>query len=183
MKLILGLTGEKASGKGTVAAYLKERHGASTYRFSDALTAALNIFGLEVSRPNQIKLFEILSAAFGSDVLARAIRRMAERDDNEIVVVDGIRRMPDIQYLQELPGFHLIYLTADQALRYERSVARNEKTDESALTFAQFAHEEATASTEVTIPGVAARAEIKIENNGTKDELFQKIEEVLKLFS
>jgi len=179
MKLILGLTGEKAGGKGTAAAYLKKRYGASTYRFSDSLTNTLNLFGITVSRPNQIKLFEILSNAFGTDVLARAIRGLADRDTNELVVVDGVRRMPDIQYLKELPGFHLIYITALQPLRYERSVERNEKTDESGLTFEQFAHEEATASTEVTIPGVAAHAEIKIENNDTQEELYRKIEKLI----
>lgn len=175
MKLILGLTGEKASGKGTVAAYLKERYGASSYRFSDILTTTLKIYGLPISRPNQIKLFEILSEAFGSDVLARAMRERAADDANAIVVVDGVRRMDDIKYLRELSGFHIVYVTAYQRLRYERSVARNEKADESELTFDEFAHEEATASTEITIPGVAAQAEIKIENNGTKEELFEKI--------
>ena len=46
-RLIIGLVGRKGSGKGTVAKILKEKYGASVYRFSDVLREILDLLFVE----------------------------------------------------------------------------------------------------------------------------------------
>lgn len=179
MKLIVGLTGEKAGGKGTIAAYLKERYGATAYRFSDPLTATLKLLNLPVTRQNQIGLSIILRREFGEDVLAKALTKMAAENPSELVVVDGIRRMADIAALKTLPRFHYWYVTADVRTRFERSRARGEKEGDRDMPFEKFAAEE-QAETEVSIKETAAGACDRIDNDGTIDELHAKVDGLMK---
>ena len=51
-KIIIGLVGQLACGKGTVAEYLKEKYGASVYRYSTMLRDVLNRLYLEINRVN-----------------------------------------------------------------------------------------------------------------------------------
>ena len=182
MKLILGFTGEKAGGKGTAAAYMRERYGASSYRYSDFLRTILGVLGLSVSREHLITLSVSLRRDFGEDVLARAIAAAAEKDPHEIVVVEGIRRVADCENLRALPNFHLIHLTAEVKIRYERSKARGENAGDQEMAFEQFLKEE-LAPTEISIRDTAALAETKIENNGTKEELYKKIDDLVKSYA
>src|SRR3989344_1063919 len=105
--VIIGLVGEGGAGKGTIAAYLKEKHQAATCRFSDALNDILARLDVEPTRENLIELSEILRKSFGETVLARAIARWTRSADREVIVIDGVRRMGDIETFSKLPGFHL----------------------------------------------------------------------------
>lgn len=175
MKLILGLTGEKAGGKGTIAAYCREKYNASSYRFSDVLFDILRLLDVEPSRQNLIMLSGSVRRDFGETILARALGRKVTVDNHALIVVDGIRRLGDIETLRTLSGFHLVHVTADVRLRYERSTQRGEKAGDATQTFEQFVAEE-DAETEKSIRETAALAESRITNNGTADELYRSID-------
>lgn len=177
-KIILGLVGPIASGKGTICQYLKEKHNASVYRFSTILRDILDRLYLEQSRDNLQDLSLDLRKRFGDDLLALVIAKDVENEKNEIIAIDGVRREPDIKYLKELPGFHLVYIDADQKIRYERIVKRGENSDDTQKTFAEFKKDEKKEA-EQQIKGVAKLAELTLDNNGTLDELYQQIEEIL----
>lgn len=178
MKLILGLTGEKAGGKGTIAAYCREKYGASSYRFSDVLFDILRILDVEPSRQHLITLSGSVRRDFGETILARALAKKVAEDVHELVVVDGIRRLGDIETLRTFPEFHLVHVTADVKLRYERSKQRGEKIGDSTQTFEQFVAEE-DAETEKTIRDTAALAETRITNGGTILELHRSIDTLM----
>jgi len=178
MKIILGFIGEKAGGKGAAAAHLAEKHGASVHAFSKPMKDCIERLGLEMTRTNLITFSEISRKAFGDDLYAKVIARDSANDPADIVIVDGIRRKADIALLKDLPGFHLIYITAPLALRWERAVKRNEK-GEGAMTLEQFTEQE-NASTEVAIPELGSRAEFRIDNTGTFDEFHEELENILK---
>ncbi|MEK7072783.1 MAG: hypothetical protein AAB969_04380, partial [Patescibacteria group bacterium] len=57
-KIILGLVGEIASGKTTVAQFLEEEFGSATISFSEPLRNILNILNLPQSRSNLVWLGE-----------------------------------------------------------------------------------------------------------------------------
>src|ERR1035437_647794 len=98
-KIILALTGPIASGKGTIKKYLVEKRGAKDCRFSTILRDVLNRLNVEVDRNNLIKLSTSLRETFGQDLLSKAIAKDAKNLDADIVVIDGVRRMEDVNHL------------------------------------------------------------------------------------
>ncbi len=181
-KVILGFVGRMASGKGTAAAYLKQKYGASTYRFSDPLHNILHRLHLENSRDNLVKISEHVRSAFGEDILAKTIVADAEKSITPLIVIDGIRRPADIVHLQKLPQFILIEIFADIRLRYERLVKRGEKIDDTTKTFEQFLADHQR-STEMTIPEVAKIAIERIDNNGSLEQLHEALDLLVKKYA
>lgn len=168
-KLIIGLVGQAGCGKGTAADYLRERYGASYVRFSKIMGQMLELIHIEKTRDNFIKLSESIRQTFGDDVFSYAVMKEALSAPEDIVVVDGIRRLQDIVALEPLPQFKLIAIDVPAELRFERMKKRGEKATEADMTWEQFQAEE-HAPTEVTIPEVMARAWKTIRNEGTKEE-------------
>lgn len=180
-KIIFGFTGLMASGKGTVAQYFEEKYQASTYRFSTMLRDVLTRLHLDHNRENLVKISEVLRAGFGEDVLAKTIAKDAEKDENPIVVIEGIRRKADITYLEKIPHFVLVEIFADQTVRYQRLTERRENPDDTTKTFEQFI-EDHKRSTEITIPEVTAGAQEQIDNNGNLDKLHQQLDLLLQKY-
>ena len=178
-KLILGLVGQAGCGKGTAADYLRERYGAGYVRFSGILGDILERLSVEKTRDNFIKLSESLRESFGDDVFSLAVERAAMSAKEDIVVVDGIRRLQDIVALEPLPQFKLVAIDVSAEQRFERMKKRGEKASESTMTWERFQAEE-HATTEVTIPGVMARAWKTIKNEGTKEEFEEAVRDMMQ---
>ena len=177
-KLIIGLVGPIASGKGEVKRYLQEKYGATEHRFSTMLRDVLDRLHLEQSRKNIQDISILLRQHFGEDLMAKVLTEDVKEDDHDLIIIDGIRRMADIKYLGELPGFNLIAIDATEQLRYERLVKRGENAGDSQKTFADF-QKESLVETELTIPGVMATAKISLENNGDLEGFRLKIDKLL----
>lgn len=174
-KIIIGFTGLIASGKGTAAKYLEEKYGASTYRFSTMLRDGLDRFYISQTRENIVIFSEIMRQAFGQDLMAKVIANDARNDEHAIVVVEGIRRMPDITHLKEIPDFKLIRLVAEPQTRWERLTKRNENADDATKTYEQFQADHQM-PTELTIPEVMGHADLEIDNNGDLDALYRQLD-------
>lgn len=181
-KIIIGFTGLLASGKGTATKYMEERYRAGQYRFSSILRDICRRVHLEQTRDNLIKMSECLRASFGENLLAKSIAKDAENDDNPIVVVDGIRRLADIVYLEKSPYFILVEIFADPEIRYKRLILREENPDDKTKTYEQFLadHER---STEKSILEVIPLAKERINNNGSIKDLHRQIDELIKKYS
>lgn len=177
-KLIIGLVGPIASGKGEIKKYLKEKYGATEHRFSTILRDVLDRLHIEKSRKNLQDVSLVLRQQFGSDLLAKVLTEDVEKDKSLLIIIDGIRRFDDIHHLKNLPEFNLISVNASEKLRYERVVSRNENTGDNKKSFIEF-QQDAQAETELKIPEVMAAAKIEIENNGTFEELYANIDKLL----
>lgn len=174
MKLIIGLTGPIASGKTTVANYLKDTHEASTHRFSTMMRDVLDRLYIEQTRSNLQTLSTVIRQAFGEDTFAKVMAGDVENDSSSIVVVEGIRRPDDAIYLRELPNFILVAITADEETRYKRITQRSENLDDQGKSFAEFLEEEKQES-EQKIIDIMKDADITINNNGSLEELYKSI--------
>lgn len=174
-KLIIGLTGQLAAGKGTVAAYLEKNYGAETFGFSAPLRDVLKRLYIEEIRPNLAAVSNILRTQFGSDLISRAITEDLKKSQADIVVLDGVRRMPDIELASQLPGFILVSVETDQKIRYERLINRRQNQDDQHKTFEQFL-EDHKAEADKFIPDVMAKAEYRINNDGDFDKLYEQID-------
>ncbi len=179
MKIILGIAGEMASGKGTVAKYLEEKHQASAHRFSTMLRNILDRLYLEHSRENMQKMSTILRQAYGEDTLARVMAEDVKNDTSKIIVIDGVRRLDDIKYLKKSPGFKLIYIEATIQKRYDRIIQRSENADDQNKTFAEF-EKEHQGEPELQIKDLKNYADIVVDNNGGMEELYRQVDEVIR---
>ena len=178
-KIILGLVGEIASGKGTVVKYLEEKYGATSHRFSTPLRDVLKRLYLEITRENMQNVSSALRETFGQNLLAKVVGEDVRNDTNKIVIVEGIRRPADIELLSKIPEFRLAYLTADIQIRYKRIIKRNENEDDKTKTFAQFAKDN-QAEAELLIHKIGQTAEIKIDNNDSFAELYAQIDKIME---
>lgn len=181
-KIILGFTGQMACGKGTVAAYLEEKHGASTYRFSTMLRDVLDRLYLEHTRDHMQTLSQILREHFGEDTMARVMARDVESDPHQLIVVEGIRRPDDIVYLGTIPGFVLVSIEADMQVRYNRIIARGENSDDTTKTLEQF-EQDHEREPEQKIATIMKEASETINNDGSLEELYAQLDALVHKYA
>lgn len=178
MKIILSFVGDLAAGKGTICKYLNEKYQANAYRFSTMLRDVLDRMYVPQTRENLQKISTILRQNFGEDVMSKVIAEDVKNDKNEIVMVEGIRRPTDITYLKENPGFHLIYITADPKIRWERLVKRAENPGDTEKTYEEFLQDE-QAEADSMIKTLGQTAKFTINNDGTLEEFYQQMEDII----
>lgn len=177
-KIIIGLVGELASGKDVTKKYLEINYGASCHRFSTILRDLLNRLYLPITRENMQTISTTLRHQFGEDLLAKIITADAKNDHHEIVVIDGIRRDADMIYLKTLPGFVLFSIEVAAETRYQRLIKRKENADDASKTYEEFLID-SQRETELAIPKVMSQANYKLNNNGTLNELYAQIENII----
>jgi dephospho-CoA kinase len=178
-KIVLGLVGDLAAGKSTVSKYLKEKYGVNAYLYSQMLRDILKRVYIEQSRENLQKLSTLLRENFDQQIMGKVIAKDVQNDPNEIVIADGIRRPSDIVQLEELPGFNLIYVTADPKIRWQRQTSRNQNPGDAEKTFEQFTQDEKS-DVENPIKELGKQAKYTLTNNGTQEEFVEQIEKMLK---
>jgi len=178
-KKIIGLVGLIASGKGEAKNYLIKKYGAVEFRFSSILREALDVLGIEQTRDNIISLSTWSRENFGNDLLAKAMAKHVKQSDNDLIVIDGIRRMDDILYLKDLEGFKMIAIEANPKLRYERSVKRNENPGDSEKSYEQFL-EDHKKETEITIPETMNKADFKIVNENSLEDFYKELDKIIE---
>jgi dephospho-CoA kinase len=178
-KLIIGLTGQLASGKSAVAAYLIKNYQAESFGFSQPLRDVLKRLYLEETRANLANLSEILRGRFGSDLISRVITEDLKMSSADLVVLDGIRRLPDIALTKNLPGFALVRVEADEQTRYQRLIGRQQNQDDGQKTFEQFLKDH-EAEADRQIPLVMAEADYTLNNSDSLKNLHKQIDELIK---
>jgi dephospho-CoA kinase len=181
-KIILGFAGELACGKGTATKYITEKHNGGAHKFSNMLRDVAHRMHLEESRENIQKISTFFRQNFGEDIMSRVIYKDVVADSHSIIAVDGVRRLMDIKYLTTLPGFKLIYIEANIERRYERIIKRGENSDDLSKTFEGF-KEDHLKETESQIKDLKKKADFVLDNNGTLEDLYKQIEDVLNKLS
>lgn len=179
-KQVIGIIGEQAGGKGAAADIIRKHYGGHRLTVSNMLRRTLESLHLEPTRENLIDIALVLKKGFGDPVLMEAMVKEVEMTDSDLVIVDGFRMPgdPDPFRREYEDSFKLIYVTADQKIRYERSVNRGEKAGEDEATFEDFKANEAKA-TEAMISEVGKTADFKIVNNKDFEDLEKQVMEVM----
>lgn len=178
---VIGLVGQIASGKGVAKNYLIKNYGASEFRFSSILRESLDVLGIEQNRDNIIKLSTWSRKNFGNDLLAKEMAKRIKISNNNLIIIDGIRRMDDILYLKDLDGFQMIAIEANPKLRYERSILRNENPGDDKKSFEQF-QDDHKKETELSIPETMKQANYTINNESSLDDFYSEIDKIMKQY-
>ena len=178
MALILGLTGEKLGGKDTVAEFLVAKFGAVHIRHSTVLDEILNILDIPVSRRNEIDLGMAIRGRFGPGILNKAVAKRLRESKASLIVLNGIRFPEELQNAKDL-GATILYVTAPTEVRFKRFLKRQEKADDAMQTLEEFVHQEQE-PTEVQIPSIGGKADIRIDNNDSLEQLYATVEVIVK---
>lgn len=178
---LIGLTGTLGAGKGTMAQYLLQQ-GFTHYSAREFIRTEVQKRGLPENRDMLVQVGNDLRRQFGPDyVIATMARRGLAESDR--VIVESIRVPAEVEAVQKMGGV-VIALDADQKLRYERLYKRG-LTDTDNVTFAEFVAEEEREMRsddpyKQNIHRCLAMADYRIENNGTEEELYEQIDEVIQ---
>jgi dephospho-CoA kinase len=177
MSLILGVIGERSAGKDTLAQYLIDRYGAFAISHSRILDQILNILDLPISRRNEIDLGMALRGPFGEGVIAQALRKQVLAAPNRVKVVQSIRFPHEVKNVRSLGG-RIIFIEAPLSVRYQRAQKRREKTDDN-ISFEQFQAMQRE-PTEIGIADLKEQADIVLGNQGTVEEFYRQIDDMMK---
>ncbi len=177
-KLIFGITGQIAAGKDTVANYIISKTKAKTFKFSQVLRDILKRVHQEPSRDSMQKLSTYLRQNFGEDVLAKIIYEDIKSSNDEVIVIDGVRRYADIKELKSLDGFKLVYVDTSIENRYSRIIKRGENSDDNTKTFDEFKKDNEKEA-ESQVLDLKDIADIIIDNNGDIEELYKQIDSIV----
>jgi dephospho-CoA kinase len=175
-KIIIGLVGEMGSGKDTVAKYLNEKYGVLLMRFADPIKETLKIYFEQSTREDQQWMYMALKERFGSDVLGKAIRKRVENAEG-IIAINGLRMPDDFVFMRSFEKSYIIFVTANQKLRWERTTGRDEKADDN-ITLEKFQEME-RAETEVHIPEIGAKADFTVINEKDLEFLLKSVDEIM----
>lgn len=178
-KIVIGLIGEAGSGKDTTTKHLQENYGARGLRYSDVLRKSLEVLfePEETTREKMIWLSNVLREKYGNQVISEALRKVINGASEEIIVLDGLRIAEDVEFLKSFDRAYLIYITLPQEERWKRNSERGERPDD-AISFEEFKEME-KAETEIQIPKLGKNADYRIENSGSREELYGKIDEII----
>jgi len=195
-KLVIGVTGEISSGKGTIAEYITRRYpNTPKLRYSDSLRELYAwlqddfvpksggvLPNVKATTKQLQDLSTTLRGIFGENILERAIMANVKSffSPSHLMVIEGIRREVDIASLRQDHDidFKLIYVDAIPEIRHRRHVARNEKTGDNLMTQGDFLHL-CNAEAEDQIRDLLTSADYVLDNNGSREELESILQQVL----
>jgi len=178
-KIVIGLAGQISSGKDTIADYIAKKYGGVSVSFSKPLRDILNRAYLPIDRVNMSWLAQTFIDRFGGDVISNIIGKEIEASENKIFILPNIRRDDDAAYFKDWPGYILVGINTDTKTCYDRLIQRSQNVDDQGKTWEQF-QKDLQLSTEVAIDGLIKKAPIKIDNNGTFEDLYKQIDEIME---
>lgn len=177
-KIIIGLTGEIACGKGAVVDYLVKKYQASSYRYSKILRDILDRVYQEQTRKNMTDLSDWLRKNFGQDILSKTLANDIKQDKNKLIVFDGLRRAPELNIFKKIPGFILIKIVSGPKISYKRFIKRNENPGDHKKTYQQFL-KDLKGLSDYEIPEVMKQANFEINNDGSMKNLYEQIDRII----
>lgn len=173
---IIGIVGPQGSGKTEVAKILLD-HGAVVVRMGDAVWEETKRRGLEINEENIGRVAADLRREMGPAAVAKiCIPLINEKGlGAKLVIVDGIRSIDEVEEFRREFGlnFRLLAVTADRRLRISRIMNRGR--DDDARSEAEF-DEKDRREAGWGLPEAIERADFLIQNDGTIDQLREKIE-------
>ncbi|MDO9510181.1 MAG: AAA family ATPase [Bacteroidales bacterium] len=180
--IIIGITGTLGSGKGTIVEYLTQYKGFNHYSVREYLKSELNKQGISSNRDSFVELANSLRQKNGPSFIIDELYQQAE-DGNKNSIIESIRTNGEIDSLKNKPiPFYLFTVDADPRIRYKRIRQRDSETDR--ISFDTFISNEkremnSNDPNHQSLDKCIGVADYSFTNNGSREELFRKVEEVL----
>lgn len=135
-RIVIGLVGPIASGKGFLGKYLENR-GFCYTSTSDRVRDEAHRQGISPTRENLQDIGNQLRENFGVEVLVvRCLTLISNEAD--LVVIDGMRNPGEVRFVKEQLGGCIIGLDAPEELRLKWYLERAKRRGEDGVTEADF---------------------------------------------
>lgn len=179
-KLALGFVGRLHAGKGVTISYLVDKYGFYASSCSDRIREEIRREGKEINRDNLQATAGRLRVEFGPDVLAKRTWEEIQKSGLDKVAVDSIRGKEEAEFFKKVPGFILVAIVSDPKVRFERVLAQKRESDDP-VSWDEFLKTDERDDNQEgrNISACMTLADYKIDNNGTKEELYKKIDELI----
>jgi len=175
-RCVIGIVGGPGTGKDTIAKMLPEILGQAVDILSfsrliiDEYCAPL---GIEPTHKN----LQFIGNALRPAWIHERIYQNIEKSQAKYFVIPSIRREEDFLFVRSFPTHLLIAIEAEPKTAYERMKMRNEKPGENNLTWEEYLTL-CNAPIDQEVPKLRKQADITIENNGTLEELQEKLKTI-----
>lgn len=142
--MIIGIAGPTASGKTTVARMLEEEYGAVRMRYSSILSEIALERGLDPNDKATLQgLFLTERETRGEDFLTKEMEERVGRINKDFIVIEGNRRLVDIDTLRRIAKTHndsltLLFIDASRETRFNRYNERLITQGEEPISFEAF---------------------------------------------
>ena len=176
---VIAFAGLPFSGKSEAVKIAKDSD-IPVIRMGDAVWDEVKNQGLEINDKNVGTVANKMREQHGMDIWAkRTIEKIKSMDKVDSLVIDGIRNIEEIEtFKTELEeDFVLVAVEVPDEIRFKRAMSRGRKDDSMDL---EKIKERDKRERNWGIDAVIASADIVISNEGTLEELHDKIRKVLK---
>jgi cytidylate kinase len=180
--ICIGITGTIGAGKGTVVEYLEKSRGFRHYSVRGFLLEYIRQEGMPENRDSMFLLGNRLRTEFGASYIVDYLYDLALGSD-ENCIIESIRTPGEAISLRAKGNFCFLAVDADPRLRYDRILLRKSETD--TVSFATFVNNEEREMTSAdpdrqNIRECIRMADFVLSNNGSREELYVQLEEILK---
>lgn len=176
--MIIGISGTFGSGKDTVARLIESK-GFEHFSTPDLLRSETEKLGRTTDRETLRTTGNELREKFGSGFLAEKAMRMATKGN---ILISGVRSQGEVDFIKKHKDTYLIFVDAPIEFRYERISGRNRNVEDRA-SFEEFKQsEEIESDGDINSQDLSYckdQADFIVQNDGTFEELGQKIDEIL----
>ncbi|HDY86940.1 hypothetical protein LCGC14_1741610 [marine sediment metagenome] len=178
---IIGITGTLGAGKGTIVDYLVKQNGFKHYSVRAFLTDEINKRGLVVNRDSMVEVANELRTKNSPSYIVEQLYEQA-LIIGENCIIESLRTPGEVEALQNKGNFHLFAADAEPKIRYDRITGRGSETDQ--VSFTEFVQNEeremhSDDPNKQNLSKCISMADHVFHNNGTIEELSNKIKEVI----
>ncbi|MFH1294925.1 MAG: AAA family ATPase [Candidatus Aenigmatarchaeota archaeon] len=176
--IVLCIVGKLGAGKDTASDYLCRKYGFVPVSYSEIAHEKTRESGLETTRANLQKVSTHYRKTYGEDVFAKIVVEKAKALGDMVLLKEARTKQDVLPAMKEFGGaFHIIEITVKEQTRFERLKKRGSPKD--AKTMREFLAQQKREE-ELGYFGAAEMAEFRLDNDGTPEELYKKLDELMK---
>ena len=175
---LIAIVGMSGSRKSVASDYLEEK-GYKKFYFGGVVVDKVKEEGLEVNEANERMIRERLREEHGMAAMAIVLLpKIKASYDKENIVLDGLYSWDELLVLREKfkSKLKLICINCDKEIRYERVGKREVRP----LTREEIEKRDITEIENLAKGGPIAFADYYLDNNGSLDDYYKRLEEILE---